>query len=93
MFEEHFDFEVSLHPRNRKDKRPTTYGILDCDYVISDFGTMVYEAWALGKPVIFPALADRRPDQAAISASRPRRSSSTSGWDCTPTAPSRWSIS
>ena len=54
MFEEHFDFEVSLHPRNRKDKRPTTYGILDCDYVISDFGTMVYEAWALGKPVIFP---------------------------------------
>ena len=25
------------------------------DYVISDFGTIVYEAWALGKPVIFPS--------------------------------------
>jgi hypothetical protein len=25
--------------------------------VISDFGTMVYEAWALGKPVIFPRWA------------------------------------
>ncbi len=54
MFEKHFDLEVSLHPRNRKDKQPTKYGLLDCDYVISDFGTIVYEAWALGKPVIFP---------------------------------------
>lgn len=54
MFEEHFDFAVSLHPRNRRDKQPTRYDLLDCDYVISDFGTIVYEAWALGKPVIFP---------------------------------------
>ena len=54
MFEKHFDFAISLHPRNRKDKQPTQYGLLDCDYVISDFGTIVYEAWALGKPVIFP---------------------------------------
>jgi UDP-N-acetylglucosamine 2-epimerase len=54
MFEKHFDFEMSLHPRNREDKQPTRLGLLDCDYVISDFGTMVYEAWALGKPVIFP---------------------------------------
>ena len=28
--------------------------LLKADVVISDFGTMVYEAWALGKPVIFP---------------------------------------
>jgi hypothetical protein len=54
MFEKHFDLATSLHPRNRKDKQPTQYGLLDCDYVISDFGTIVYEAWALGKPVIFP---------------------------------------
>ncbi|MGH3473825.1 MAG: hypothetical protein ACRDOT_02820, partial [Aeromicrobium sp.] len=53
-FEKHVDFAISLHPRNRKDKQPTHYGLLDCDYVISDFGTIVYEAWALGKPVIFP---------------------------------------
>ena len=54
MFEKHFDLAISLHPRNRKDKRPTQFSLLDCDYVISDFGTLVYEAWALGKPVIFP---------------------------------------
>ena len=54
MFEKYFDFSVSLHPRNRKDKQPTHHSLLDCDYVISDFGTIVYEAWALGKPVIFP---------------------------------------
>ena len=54
MFEKHFDLAISLHPRNRKDKQPTQFSLLDCDYVISDFGTIVYEAWALGKPVIFP---------------------------------------
>lgn len=54
MFEKHFDFSMSLHPRNRTDKQPTHHSLLDCDYVISDFGTTVYEAWALGKPVIFP---------------------------------------
>lgn len=54
LFEQHFDLAVSLHPRNRSDKEPTNHSLLDCDYVISDFGTMVYEAWALGKPVIFP---------------------------------------
>ena len=54
MFEKHFDLSVSLHPRNRKNKQPTQHSLLDCDYVISDFGTIVYEAWALGKPVIFP---------------------------------------
>jgi hypothetical protein len=51
---EHFDVQVSLHPRNRTDKRPTGEQLLWADYVISDFGTMVYEAWALGKPVLFP---------------------------------------
>ena len=54
MFEKHFDFTMSLHPRNRTNKQPTHHSLLDCDYVISDFGTIVYEAWALGKPVIFP---------------------------------------
>ena len=52
--EELFDVQVALHPRNRKDKRPTSDQLLWADYVVSDFGTMVYEAWALGKPVFFP---------------------------------------
>jgi hypothetical protein len=52
--EEHCDVQVSLHPRNRTDKAPTGSQLVWADYVVSDFGTMVYEAWALGKPVIFP---------------------------------------
>jgi hypothetical protein len=52
--EEVADVKVSLHPRNRKTKKPTGDELLWADYVISDFGTMVYEAWALGKAVIFP---------------------------------------
>jgi hypothetical protein len=51
---EHADVAVSVHPRNRRDKRPTSDLLLWADVVISDFGTMVYEAWALGKPVLFP---------------------------------------
>lgn len=54
ILEEKFDVDVSLHPRNRPSKEPTETHLLDADYVISDFGTLVYEAWALGKPVIFP---------------------------------------
>ncbi|WP_232504015.1 CDP-glycerol glycerophosphotransferase family protein [Thiomicrospira microaerophila] len=49
-----YDVEVSLHPRNRKDKAPTDEKLLRADIVITDFGTMVYEAIALGKQVIFP---------------------------------------
>lgn len=51
------DVVVSEHPRNRQkgdSRRPTTQLLLEADVVISDFGTMVYEAWALGKPVVFP---------------------------------------
>lgn len=28
--------------------------LVDADVVISDAGSLVYEAWALGKPVVFP---------------------------------------
>lgn len=46
--------EISLHPRNRGTKTPTFEKLINSDVVISDFGTMVFESWALGKPVIFP---------------------------------------
>lgn len=49
-----YDYSVSVHPRNRDLKAPTSSSLVESDYVISDFGTMVYEAWALGIPVIFP---------------------------------------
>ena len=50
-------FRVSLHPRNREDRTPTGNQLVWADVIVSDFGTMVYEAWALGKPVIFPRWA------------------------------------
>lgn len=52
--EKTYNVLYSLHPRNRTNKEPTMDKLLKADVVISDFGTMVYEAWALGKPVIFP---------------------------------------
>jgi hypothetical protein len=53
--------DVSVHPRNRTDRTPTGASMPRSDIVVADFGTTVYEAWALGKPVIFPRwlLADR----------------------------------
>ena len=49
-----YQFTVSLHPKNRGTKTPTIEKLVTSDAVVSDFGTMVFEAWALGKPVIFP---------------------------------------
>lgn len=60
-FEEHlprlqqeFDVRVSLHPRNRSDKAPTQGAMAWADIVIGDFGTTLYEGWALDKCVIMP---------------------------------------
>jgi hypothetical protein len=50
-----FDYDSSLHPNVRESKTPTFQKLLDADVVIADRGTLVYEAWALGKPVIFPS--------------------------------------
>ncbi|MGH3424826.1 MAG: hypothetical protein ACRDO8_08865 [Nocardioidaceae bacterium] len=52
--EQYFDVSVSLHPRNRRTNTPTRAPLLDADVVITDFGTMLYEGWVLGKQVIFP---------------------------------------
>ena len=45
---------TSEHPKNRNRKTPTLNKLVTCDYVIADSGSTIYEAWALGKPVIFP---------------------------------------
>lgn len=51
----HHDVIACLHPRNRKgDKAALTQELVDCDVVISDVSSVIFEAWALGKPVIFP---------------------------------------
>ena len=49
-----YNVEIALHPRNSEDKKPTQEKLLESNIVVSDFGTLVYEAWTLGKPVIFP---------------------------------------
>ena len=49
-----FKFKISEHPANRADKKPTLQQIYEADTIISDSGSMVYEAWILGKPVVFP---------------------------------------
>ena len=49
------DVVICLHPRNRKeDKNALTQPLIDCDVVITDASSVMFEAWALGKPVIFP---------------------------------------
>lgn len=42
------------HPCDRDDKQPIMDELLSADIVVSDTSSVVYEAWALGKPVIFP---------------------------------------
>ncbi|CAM5217405.1 CDP-glycerol glycerophosphotransferase family protein [Alishewanella longhuensis] len=49
-----FTLTTVLHPRNRKDKSAITDELINADVVISDYSSVIYEAWALGKPVIFP---------------------------------------
>lgn len=62
--------DVSVHPRNRTDRTPTGASLPMSDVVVADPGSTAYEAWALGKPVIFPRwllterIAERLPDSA-----------------------------
>ncbi|MGE5415323.1 MAG: hypothetical protein ACM3UZ_00895, partial [Acidobacteriota bacterium] len=46
--------KTSLHPFNKTDHQPTSKQLIDADVVISDIGSLVWEAWALDIPVVFP---------------------------------------
>ena len=50
--------KLALHPTSRlsnmNKQDVTMQELLDADIVIADAGSTLYEAWALGKPVIFP---------------------------------------
>lgn len=45
---------TSLHPYNNPDHLTTSELLIHADVVISDIGSLVWEAWALGIPVVFP---------------------------------------
>ncbi|HWP97284.1 MAG TPA: CDP-glycerol glycerophosphotransferase family protein [Syntrophomonadaceae bacterium] len=44
----------SPHPVHKENQMPTLYELAQADVVISDCSSLLYEAWALGKPVVFP---------------------------------------
>lgn len=44
----------SPHPVRKDNRLPTMQALVDADVIIADAGSTIYEAWALGKPVIFP---------------------------------------
>lgn len=54
VLSEHYEVISSAHPTTRSDKNTTMQALVDADVVIADSGSILYEAWALGKPVVFP---------------------------------------
>lgn len=50
----HCDLIEAIDPRNTRTKIPITQHLIEADIVITDYTALIYEAWALGKPVIFP---------------------------------------
>lgn len=50
------DFNIinSIHPAKTNDNIKSKHLLLNADVVIADSGSTIYEAWALGKPVVFP---------------------------------------
>lgn len=50
----HFNINVSTHPANKGNNKPTECEILEAKVVIADSGSTAYEAWALDIPVVFP---------------------------------------
>lgn len=50
------DLEIlsCAHPYHRKENKPVLQELADADVVIADGSSVIYEALALGKPVVFP---------------------------------------
>jgi len=56
---EEYETKLALHPtskvNNKNGKKDVTMQeLVDADVIIGDAGSTLYEAWAIGKPVIFP---------------------------------------
>ncbi len=50
-----FDVVEAMHPRHRPDHRATLDEYVGADVVVADGGSTIYEAMALGLPVVFPS--------------------------------------
>ena len=61
---------LSPHPFDELRERRTVDEILDASVVVADTGSTVYEAWALGKPVVFPDWVIRNDRGSGLSALR-----------------------
>ena len=57
MFDEPWKFVSAIHPYHLASKKTTQELICQSSVVIGDTGSSVYEAWALGKPVVFAPFA------------------------------------
>jgi CDP-glycerol glycerophosphotransferase (TagB/SpsB family) len=44
----------STHPTISQSHNPTMQMFCDCDLVLSDCGSIIYEAWSIGKQIVFP---------------------------------------
>jgi len=47
-----YEFISHFHPYDETENKPTTIDLLSADVIIADIGSMMFEAWAVGKPVI-----------------------------------------
>lgn len=54
LFPSDFNVIAAPHPFNKQDCKPTIDELADTDVIITDCGSLIYEAWALSIPVIFP---------------------------------------
>ena len=52
---DHFNVTEAPHPRHKPDHTATFDEYRRADVVIADGGSTIYEAWALGLPVVFPS--------------------------------------
>ena len=57
MFNEHWSFVSAIHPFHAASNQTTQELMAQSAVVVADTGSSVYEAWALGKPVVFAPFA------------------------------------
>lgn len=53
-FPSNYIVTTSVHPFHKPDLIPTFNEMVEADVVISDTSSIIYETWAIGKPVVFP---------------------------------------